>query len=178
MPFPRSLWLSPPACSKSRALAASQALTSTSIPFSVAREKVFEARIAELAAAREELAIRRTETAERLEKAKQKLLRAEEKVLRDKAQLAFLAAGGARGDFAREWLSVFTEEVRGARRSTATGRVSHSAFLLCRQTKSRSGKKTSRVEVCHVSTCPPLGLLPSYIVQCAIVQKRRQNDGR
>src|SRR5215475_7281561 len=86
---------------------------------SVSREKVFEARRAELAAVREELAIRRMENAERLEKAKQKLLRAEEKVLRDKAQIAFLAAGGTRGDFAREWLSVFSEEVRGVRRADA-----------------------------------------------------------
>ena len=53
--------------------------------------------------------------AERLEKAKQKHLSAEEKVLRGKAQIAFIAAGGTRGDFAREWLSVFSEEVRGAR---------------------------------------------------------------
>ena len=84
-----------------------------------AREKVFEARIAELAAVREELDIRWTETAERLEKAKQKLLRAEEKALRDKAQIAFLAAGGTRGDFAREWPSVLSEEVRSQRKSDA-----------------------------------------------------------
>jgi len=80
-------------------------------------EKIFEARIAEIAAVREELAIRQTENAERLEKAKQKLLRAKEKVLRGKAQTAFIAAGGARGDFAREWPSVFSEEVRAARTS-------------------------------------------------------------
>jgi|SRR5262245_22207151 len=78
-------------------------------------EKVFEARMAEIAAIREELAIRQTENAARLEKAKQKRLRAEEKVLRGKAQIAFIAAGGTRGDFAREWPSVFSEEVRGAR---------------------------------------------------------------
>ena len=82
---------------------------------SVARENVFEARIAELAAVREELAIRRMENAEQPEKAKQIHLRAEEKVLRDKAQIAFLAAGGTRGDFAREWLSMFSGEVRAAR---------------------------------------------------------------
>jgi len=74
-----------------------------------------EARHAEVAAIREELAIRRMETAELLETAKQKLLRAEEKALRLKAQIAFLAAGGARGDFAREWPLVFTEEVRNPR---------------------------------------------------------------
>jgi len=76
-------------------------------------EKAFEARRAEIATVREELAIRQTENAELLEKAKGKRRRAEEKVLRGKAQLAFLAAGGARGDFAREWPSVFLEEVRG-----------------------------------------------------------------
>jgi DNA-binding response OmpR family regulator len=43
---------------------------------SVAREKVFEARKAEIAAVREELAIRQRENAERMEKAKQKRLRA------------------------------------------------------------------------------------------------------
>jgi hypothetical protein len=71
--------------------------------------------MAEIAAVREELAIRQTENAERLGKAKQKLLRAKEKVLRGKAEIAFIAAGGARGDFAREWPSVFLKEVRGAR---------------------------------------------------------------
>jgi hypothetical protein len=82
---------------------------------SAARENAFEARRAELAAVRDELAIRQMGIAERLEKAKQKRLRAEEKALRSKAQIAFIAAGGTRGDFAREWLSVFLEEVRGAR---------------------------------------------------------------
>jgi len=86
---------------------------------SAARKKVFEARQAELATVLEELAIRQTENAERLEKAKQKRLRAEEKALRDKALIAFLAAGGTRGDFGREWPSVFTEEVRGVRTSNA-----------------------------------------------------------
>jgi predicted Zn-dependent protease len=42
---------------------------------------------------------------ERVEIAKEKL--------RELAQVAFLAAGGARVVFAREWLSVFLEEVRG-----------------------------------------------------------------
>ena|SRR5262249_27132381 len=78
-------------------------------------ETAFEARHAEVAAIREELAIRRMETAELLETAKQKLLRAKEKALRLKAQIAFLAVGGARGDFAREWPSVFIEEVRNHR---------------------------------------------------------------
>ena len=82
-------------------------------------EKVFEARMAEIAAVREELAIRQAENAERLEKTKQKRLRAEEKVLRAMAQFAFLAAGGTRGDFARAWPSVLLEEVRLARMTDA-----------------------------------------------------------
>src|SRR5215510_3494951 len=84
-------------------------------------EKAFEARRAEIAAVREELAIRQAENAERLEKTKQKRLRAEEKVLRAMGQIAFIAAGGTRGDFAREWPSVFSEEVRAARTPTAAG---------------------------------------------------------
>jgi DNA-binding response OmpR family regulator len=82
---------------------------------SVARETAFEARQAESAAILEELAIRKTKNAARVEKAKEKWRRAEEKALRAKAQIVFLAAGGTRGDFAREWLSVFFEEVRGHR---------------------------------------------------------------
>src|SRR5262245_23967280 len=79
---------------------------------SVANETVVAARRSEIAAIREELAIRYGENAQRLEKAKGKRLRAEEKALRLKANLAFLAAGGTRGDFAREWPSVYLEEVR------------------------------------------------------------------
>jgi DNA-binding response OmpR family regulator len=86
---------------------------------SVPSETAFEARREEIAAIREELAIRRTENAERLQKAKEKSLRAEEKALRLKAEIAFLAAGGTRGDFAREWPLVFIGEVRGARTSSA-----------------------------------------------------------
>jgi len=86
---------------------------------SVAPETAFEARRAESAAILEELAIRQAENAERVEKAKEKSLRAKEKALRLKAEMAFLAAGGARGAFAREWPSVFLEEVRGARTTTA-----------------------------------------------------------
>jgi DNA-binding response OmpR family regulator len=81
---------------------------------SAARENAFEARRAEIAAIREELDIRRMENAARVEKAKQKYLRSEEKALRLKAERAFLAAGGVRGDFAREWPSVFLRELRGA----------------------------------------------------------------
>jgi DNA-binding response OmpR family regulator len=86
---------------------------------SVAPETAFEARRIEIATIREELAIRQTENAERVERAKKKYLRAKEKALRLKAEVAFLAAGGARGDFAREWPSVFLEEVCGARTTTA-----------------------------------------------------------
>jgi len=86
---------------------------------SVPPETAFEARRAESAAILEELAIRQAENAERVEKAKEKSLRAKEKALRLKAQMAFLAAGGVRGDFAREWPSVFLGEVRSARKSAA-----------------------------------------------------------
>ena len=79
-----------------------------------AGETVFEARRAEVAAIREELAIRHMENAELREHAIENRLRAEEKEMRVKAQIAFLAAGAARGDFAREWPSVFLEEVRSA----------------------------------------------------------------
>jgi len=67
---------------------------------------------AELAAINEEFSIRYKESAERIEPAKEKLLRAEEKLIRLKAEKAFLAAGGARGEFARRWPSVFVKEVR------------------------------------------------------------------
>jgi len=86
---------------------------------SVPPETAFEARRAESAAILEELAIRQAENAERVEKAREKILRAKEKALRLKAERAFLVAGGARGDFAREWPSVFLEEVRSARTSAA-----------------------------------------------------------
>ena len=86
---------------------------------SVPPETAFEARRAELAAIREELVIRQTENAGLLEKAKEKRRRAGEKVLRLKAEMAFLATGGTRGDFARAWPSVFLEEVRGQRKSDA-----------------------------------------------------------
>ena len=83
-------------------------------------QRDFEARLAELAAVREELAIRQAENAERIKSTREKRLRAEEKVIRLKAEMAFLAAGGTRGAFARAWPSVFLEEVRGARTTTAT----------------------------------------------------------
>jgi DNA-binding response OmpR family regulator len=70
---------------------------------------------AEIAAIREELAIRQEENVERIRTAKEKRLRAEEKLMRLKAEKAFLAAGGTRGEFARRWPSVFVDEVRGRR---------------------------------------------------------------
>jgi len=82
-------------------------------------ETAFEARRAESAVILEELAIRHAENARRAERAKNKYVRAKEKALRLKAEMAFLAAGGTRGDFAREWPSVFLGEVRSARRSGA-----------------------------------------------------------
>jgi hypothetical protein len=86
---------------------------------SVTPEIAFDARRAEIAAIVEELVLRQSATAERVEKAKVKYLRAKEKALRLKAEMAFLAAGGTRGDFAREWPSVFIREVRGVRTSDA-----------------------------------------------------------
>lgn len=81
---------------------------------SIASEAAFNARRAEITAVLEELDIRRMESVRLMEQAKQKFLRAEEKALRAKAQIAFLAAGGTRGDFAREWPSILLAEVRGA----------------------------------------------------------------
>jgi DNA-binding response OmpR family regulator len=81
---------------------------------SVAPETAFEARRVEIAAIREELAIRRTENIELIERAKKKYLYARVKAIRLRAEMAFLAAGGTRGAFAREWLPVFLEELCGA----------------------------------------------------------------
>jgi DNA-binding response OmpR family regulator len=78
---------------------------------SIPAETAIEARRAEIAAIREELAIRHTENAELIEKAKKKYMLARVKAIRLRAEMAFLAAGGARGAFAREWLPVFLEEV-------------------------------------------------------------------
>jgi two-component system, OmpR family, alkaline phosphatase synthesis response regulator PhoP len=80
---------------------------------SAAGETVTDARRAESAAIREELAIRQTENVERIERANKKYLYASMKAIRLRAEMAFLAAGGARGDFAREWLPVFLDEVCG-----------------------------------------------------------------
>jgi hypothetical protein len=74
-----------------------------------------EAWLAEIAVVREELATRFNKHVERMESAKEKRLRAKEKLMRLNAEKAFLSAGGTRGEFARLWPSVFTEEVRSAR---------------------------------------------------------------
>jgi DNA-binding response OmpR family regulator len=74
---------------------------------------------AEIAAIREEFAIRQMKNAERVESAKEKRQRAEEKLMRLKAEKAFLGAGGTRGEFARRWPSVLTEEVRNHHTSDA-----------------------------------------------------------
>jgi hypothetical protein len=84
---------------------------------SVAGERDFEARRAEIAAIREELATRRIEIAELSARGKVEHLRSREKALRLKAETAFLAVGGARGDFARHWPALFIEEVRNHRES-------------------------------------------------------------
>ncbi|HEX2492120.1 MAG TPA: response regulator [Blastocatellia bacterium] len=81
---------------------------------SVPPETAIEARRAESAAIREELAIRQTENVERIMRAKKKYMLARVKAIRLRAEMAFLAAGGTRGAFAREWLSAFLEEVCGA----------------------------------------------------------------
>jgi DNA-binding response OmpR family regulator len=73
----------------------------------------FKAWQAEMAAVREELAIRYNEQKGRMERAKELYHRAEEKLMRLKAEKAFLEAGGARGEFARRWPSVFVEIMRG-----------------------------------------------------------------
>jgi len=86
---------------------------------SVPPETAIEARRAESAAIREELAIRHMENVERIEKAKKKYLYARMKAIRIRAEMAFLAAGGTRGAFAREWLPVFLQEVCSADTPTA-----------------------------------------------------------
>jgi DNA-binding response OmpR family regulator len=82
-------------------------------------ETTSEAQRAGVAAIREELAIRQMGSDARAEKAKENHMRSENKALRLKAERAYLAAGGTRGNFAREWLSVFSEEVRGSRAADA-----------------------------------------------------------
>jgi len=82
---------------------------------SVASNEDSEAWRAGIAAVREELAIRHSEHSENVERtanAKERRSRAQEKLIRYKAEKAFLAAGGTRGNFARRWPSVFVKEVR------------------------------------------------------------------
>lgn len=79
-----------------------------------AQEKAIQAQQAELAAMRDELHIACPGFG-RLMEAKEKGLRAKEKNLRFKAKLAFLAAGGTRGDFARLWPAVYRDKVRASR---------------------------------------------------------------
>jgi two-component system, LytTR family, response regulator AlgR len=76
-----------------------------------------EAWRAEIRAVREELAIQYKEHVERMESARDRHLRAEEKMMRLKVEKAFLEAGGTRGEFARRWPYVLTEEVRSKRKS-------------------------------------------------------------
>jgi len=95
---------------------------------SVPPRTALEARRAEISAIREELDVQRLERIKRGEKARNRsekaralcekatdlFLTATRKLLRLKAMQAYLAAGGTRGDFAREWL----EEISKHRYST------------------------------------------------------------
>jgi hypothetical protein len=56
-----------------------------------------------------------------MECAREKRLRAQEKLMRLKAEKAFLDARGTRGEFARRWPSVLTEEVRNRHTSESAG---------------------------------------------------------
>jgi len=67
----------------------------------------FEARRAERAAILEEMAVRQAELREKSEKIRSRSVKAT-------ARAAFLDAGGTRGAFAREWLSMSVEQVCGA----------------------------------------------------------------
>src|SRR5262245_3646155 len=82
---------------------------------SAAGNRESDALRAELAVIRKELAIQHVENAELFESGRGRRLRAQEKIMRLKAEKAFLAAGGTRGEFARRWPSVFVEEARNHR---------------------------------------------------------------
>lgn len=84
-------------------------------------KKDTEAWRAEIKAIREEMAIQCSENSERIANARERSLRAKEKLMRLRAERAFLAAGGTRGEFARRWPSVFVEEVRGNREYSLKG---------------------------------------------------------
>ena len=111
----------------------------------IAPNMAFEARRAEITAIREELADQLFERNERFEKVRERsqkaiersgkaidmVLTAKRKFLRLKAMQAYLAAGGTRGDFAREWL----DEISPPRRSTLEPNEAKSLlkpFQICR----------------------------------------------
>jgi DNA-binding response OmpR family regulator len=79
---------------------------------SVVDKRDSEARTAAITAIREELAIQQMEDDGLIEKGQEKRPRSHEKSIRLKAETAFLAAKGTRGDFARMWPSVYLSEVR------------------------------------------------------------------
>jgi DNA-binding response OmpR family regulator len=85
-----------------------QAIAQTS---AVVAQTAHGARRAEIAAIREELATRQIGTALRMKESKRKAARAGEKLLRLKAHQAYLASGGTRGDFARQWASGFLNQL-------------------------------------------------------------------
>jgi DNA-binding response OmpR family regulator len=68
-----------------------------------------EARHAEYVAIREELGVRSSEIRQSKEMAAEKKQRALRKILRLKAKMAFLNAGGMRGDFPRLWPSTYLD---------------------------------------------------------------------
>jgi len=111
----------------------------------VAPDTALEARRAEITAIREELAVQGFERFERIEKVRDRSQKARErsgkafdscltakrKFLRLKAMQAYLAAGGTRGDFAREWL----DEISPPRCSTPEPNEAKSLlkpFQICR----------------------------------------------
>src|SRR5262245_17079761 len=76
---------------------------------SSARAAVYDAKRAEMAAIKVELQNRQLQNRRRMEAASKSHLRA---ALRVRAMRAYLAAGGTRGDFARLWVSLRSQELR------------------------------------------------------------------
>jgi DNA-binding response OmpR family regulator len=76
---------------------------------STSAQGLIEARHAEYVAIREELGLRFSEIRQSKELAAEKKQRALRKILRLKAKMAFLNAGGMRGDFARLWPSTYLD---------------------------------------------------------------------